>query len=246
MHIHGGAFAEYYNTNPVWIKSMLERCDVVIALTAYWEDFFKNKVGCKNVVQVNNIISAPQYNGATKDKKCRHLLFLGKICKDKGIYDLIEVINEHKSEFNGKIKLHIGGSGEVNKMKRMIEEGSLQYIIEYEGWVSGDKKTDLLNHCDVYVLPSYKEGLPISILEGLSYGHYIISTTVGGIPEIITNEKTGILFTPGDKDALYRALKEVVNNRRISETKEARIEISKHYFPEEVGKELLEIYKKIL
>ena len=85
MHIHGGGFAKYYETKPQWIKSMLNKCDVVVALTSFWERFFKEKVGCKNVIQINNIIEEPQYKATTKDNTCKHLLFMGKICNDKGI-----------------------------------------------------------------------------------------------------------------------------------------------------------------
>lgn len=246
MHIHGGGFAAYYDTKPQWIKSMLNKCDVVIALTSYWEKFFKEKVGCKNVVQVNNIIEAPQYNETVKDAACKHFLFLGKVCKDKGIYDLVEVIKDHKDELEGKMVLHIGGGGEIEKLNRIIKENALQNIVKYEGWVNGDKKISLFNNCDIYILPSYIEGLPISILEALSYGHYIISTAVGGIPEIIQNQETGILITPGDKDALYKALRKTIDNRTLTETRERRIAISKKHQPIEVAKKLIETYNKIL
>lgn len=246
MHIHGGSFAKYYETNPKWIKSMLEKCDIVVALTSYWTKFFKEEVGCKNVVQINNIIEAPKIEKTIKDNTCKHLLFLGNICRDKGIYDLINVIKDHKSEFEGKMILHIGGGGETQTLNRMIEENSLQNIVKYEGWVNGDKKVLLFNKCDIYILPSYFEGLPISILEALSYGLYIISTTVGGIPEIVKSLEAGILFTPGNKDALYESLKQMINNKSLAETRERRIEISKKHLPEEVAKELLRTYKQIL
>ncbi len=246
MHIHGGGFAKYYETNPKWIKLMLDRCDIIVALTQYWENFFKEKVGCRNVVQINNIIEAPQYIETTKNNNCKHILFLGQVCKNKGIYDLVDVIKEHKSEFNGKMVLHIGGGGETEKLNAIIEKNSLQDIIIYEGWVGGNKKISLFNDCDIYILPSYIEGLPISILEALSYGHYIISTTVGGIPEIITNEEAGVLINPGNKEELYEVLRKTIDNKSLGETREKRITISKKHQPLEVAKELLKTYKKLL
>ena len=61
-----------------------------------------------------------------------------------------------------------------------------------EGWVVGEKKTICLNWADVYILPSYNEGLPIGILESMSYYHHIISTTVGGIPELLYDVVNGL------------------------------------------------------
>lgn len=73
----------------------------------------------------------------------------------------------------------------------------------------------MLNGADVYVLPSYKEGLPISILEAMSYSLPVISTRVGGIPEIIMNGKNGLLINPGDKEALYESIIKLKNSEEL-------------------------------
>lgn len=246
MHIHGGGFAEYYNTNPNWIKRKLLECDIIVALTESWKLFFEKTVGCNNVIQIDNIIEPPQYIQTVTDSSCKHFLFLGKVCREKGIYDLLEVIKMNKNELNAKMLLHIGGGGEIEKLKKYIEENSLQKIVKFEGWLSGDKKVSLLNSCDTYILPSYTEGLPISILEALSYGHYILSTNVGGIPEIITCKDEGLLITPGDKKALYSAIKHIIENKEIANTKTKRIRKSLKHQPERISKELTAIYLKLL
>ncbi len=246
MHIHGGGFAEYYNTNPKWIKSKLLECDVVVALTNSWKLFFENTVGCNNVVQIDNIVEPPQYIQTKTDSGCKHFLFLGKVCREKGVFDLLEVINEKKNELNGKMVLHVGGGGEIEKLKKYIEENSLENIVKFEGWVSGDKKISLLNSCDTYILPSYAEGLPISILEALSYGHYILSTNVGGIPEIITCKDEGILITPGDKQALYSSIKHIIEDKEIINTRTIRITKALKHQPENISKVLTAIYQKLL
>lgn len=101
-----------------------------------------------------------------------------QIGHNKGIYDLIGVIALHKKEFHGRQKLRVGGNGEVDKVKILIKEKKISDIVSYEGWVSGGRKVELLDVSDAYILPSYKEGLPISILEAMSYGLPMISTKV--------------------------------------------------------------------
>ena len=64
---------------------------------------------------------------------------------------------------------------------------------------------------DAFILPSYAEGLPVSILEAMSYGLPILSTPVGGIPEIVTSQ-IGILFQPGDKQSIYNSIMTIMNN----------------------------------
>lgn len=105
--------------------------------------------------------------------------------KRKGIYDILDVLSEHREEFLNKLEFLFGGDGDVEQVQAIIREQNLNNIAKYQGWVSGIKKERLLNQADAYILPSYNEGLPISVLEAMSYSLPIISTTVGGIPEIL-------------------------------------------------------------
>ena len=67
----------------------------------------------------------------------------------------------------------------------------------------------------IYILPSYNEGLPISVLEAMSYSLPIISTTVGGIPEILKNGENGFIMEPGDKDAIYHAIFSLMEDKNL-------------------------------
>ena len=72
------------------------------------------------------------------------LLFLGEIGNRKGIFDLIDSIEKYKDRFNGRLKLFIGGDGEIQKLKKKIKESRLEDIVTYVGWVKGDEKQKLL------------------------------------------------------------------------------------------------------
>ena len=228
LHIHGGGFKEYYKTNPKWIKKELLRADYVIALTDTWRQYYQDELGIPHVATVNNIISNPKIETVEHDGRL-HLLFLGFIVEAKGIFDLTEVIEENKNEWDGKLLLHVGGSHEVERLQRFIKDNGLENLIQYEGWVSGDKKTHLLNLMDAYILPSYTEGLPISILEALSYGNPVITTPVGGIPEVV-NEKNGYLFTPGDRQAIYEIINGIIENPEEMRVKAKNANICNTFF----------------
>lgn len=204
LHIHGGNFKRFYNSSPKNIKSELLKCNKIIALTNDWKDFFEKEVGLKNVIVIENVIPVPQLREGYTNEKI-HLLFLGLIHKDKGIYDLLDVIKEHKNEFKNQIQVHIGGLGEVERLVSKIKQYDIEDIVKYEGWVAGERKIQLMNLVDALILPSYIEGLPMVILEAMSYGLPILSTPVGGIPEVVTKEN-GILFNPGERRDIYRAI----------------------------------------
>lgn len=174
-----------------------------------------------------------------------HLLFLGLITAQKGIYDLVDVIREIRRDLRDKFCLHIGGNGETERLQGLIDENDLSDLVSFEGWVSGEKKRELFSLADAYILPSYIEGLPISILEAMSYGLPILSTPVGGIPEVV-DETNGILFTPGDKKEMADAIKSIVGNPQIGKSKgSASREKAVRYYPDNVASELIEIYNGI-
>lgn len=246
IHIHGGGFKEYYEKSTSFVHKNLLKCDTIIALTEYWKEYF-NGLGFKNVVIVPNIVDFPVTKEKINNDGKIHILYLGLLTKAKGIYDLLDVINEHKTEFDGKITLHIGGNGESTTILNIIKEQGLSNIVKFEGWVSGDKKVELLNNADIFILPSYTEGLPISILEAMSYKLPVISTPVGGIPEVIENGGNGLLFTPGDKNALYNAIIKSVADKQLRENMgEKSYKNVQPHFPDNVSARLENIYKELL
>ncbi len=246
IHIHGGGFRDYFKTNSNWILKQLHRADCVLALTDNWRKFFTGELCLQRVVTVPNIIPFPQLcEPQSKDGRI-HLLFLGFIIEQKGIFDLIEVINEHKQEWRGKLMLHVGGSHEVNRLQQYISTNELEDLIHYEGWVTGEKKIELFNLIDAYILPSYVEGMPISILEALSYGKPVITTPVGGIPEVI-NEENGFLFSPGDKKEMATLIERIIHSPSILNNKsnKAKMSVDKH-FPYAIANVLDDVYKRLI
>lgn len=109
------------------------------------------------------------------------------------------------------------------------------------------EKTICLNWADVYILPSYNEGLPIGILESMSYSHPIISTTVGGIPEVLFDGVNGRLIHPGNIGEIADAINTYLENPALIEKhgKES-FRIVQAFFPEQVFGHLIKIYKELL
>lgn len=243
-HCHGAEFKQFANHHYEAVSKFLKKCDCVIALSESWKEWFEKNFHQSNVVVIKNVINMP--NVSRIEHPCFTMLFLGRLGKRKGIYDLLEVISSHKNEFLGKLKLILGGDGDVEIVKSIIAEGNLADIVEYKGWVSGDMKTELLNLADAYILPSYNEGLPISVLEAMSYSLPVISTTVGGIPEILKNGLNGFIVKPGDQKAIYEAIKQMMNNKIMcKEMGHNSKEMVKEHLPQFVEEQLAKLYADI-
>ena len=250
-HIHGGEYQVFYKKSNILskqlIKNFLAKADIVLCLSQSWVEYFGQNFNIKRLEILPNIIDYPLLNEQHARSEAIIFLFLGLICKEKGIFDLIEVIAENKEQYTGKIKLIIGGNGEIQHLRDLINKYHIEDIVEFLGWISSNEKSDILNNADVYILPSYHEGLPISILESMSYGKAVISTKVGGIPEIVRDNENGLLINPGDLEAIKQSLNFFLENpgkiKEYGNISELKVQ---KYLPYSVIKDLEEIYKSVL
>ncbi len=113
--------------------------------------------------------------------------------------------------------------------------------------MTGEHKVNLLNSSDVYVLPSYNEGFPMGVLEAMSSGVAVVSSTAGGIPDAISNHEDGLLIEPGDVDALAEALIEMISNRKMNYdySLNAKIKFDNCFSINAIEPQLNDIYEKL-
>lgn len=257
-HMHASRFERFYHdSDPVskWlIEFLVEHADVVIGLSAYWQNFFAQNFRTRRLEVLANVIHKHQATGEVHSVRARttagaplNVLFLGFIGDRKGIFDLLDVLREHRSQFDGRLRLRVGGNGEIERLQAYIVEHGLTAMVQFEGWVSGEKKHELLSTGDVFVLPSYNEGLPLSILEAMAYHLPVISTPVGGTPEAVHEGVNGFLVAPGDKAALHNRLMQLVTQPdQVKTMGEASGRIVRRYQPESVFPQLRSIYESLL
>lgn len=245
FHCHGGGFKEFRLKFLTKVDAILNKVDCVVCLSNEWKEYFES-IGCKHVITIKNVIGEPKIETIEKDGLI-HFLFLGLICDNKGIFDILETLAEHKKDLSGKMVLHVGGNGQTNRLISTIKKFDIEELVKFEGWVDKEKKRDLLNLADVYMLPSYIEGVPISILEAESYHKPIITTNVGGIPSIVKDNETGLFVAPGNSEEIYRAMKLMIENKELRhQFGEAGYIVSTDYLPKTIIKELKKLYYNIL
>lgn len=248
MHCHAGGIRDSFEkTGYAGVKKALGKASSNIVLSEFWKDFFENSIGCNNVYIVNNIVHRPEiFKKKSLTDHVTTFLFMGVIADRKGIFDVLPAV-EHLKKQGLKFKVIVGGFGEIERFTSEVKRLGLEDYIDFRGWLHDDDKINAFNESDVLLLPSYFEGLPIAILEAMAYGRGVISTPVGGIPEIITNGENGFLVTPGNVDEIKNAMLAYIENPTLAETHgQASQNIVKKYYPETVGAQLEAIYKSIL
>lgn len=250
-HLHSSDYDQFYSRSNGFskklIRYLIREADLVICLSPSWEKYYREQFSPKQIVIVNNPVDDTIEKATLDASGAIRFLFLGRIGVRKGIFDILEVLAKHKDRFAGRIHLSVGGDGEVDKFKQLVTQHGLEDMVEYVGWVDAGHKKELLLNSHVYILPSYSEGLPISVLEAMSYGLPILSTPVGGIPEVVRNEVNGLLVEPGNLDQLAAAMLDLIDNPgKLKQYGTASLSEVKPYLPASVAGQLEGVYKSLL
>lgn len=250
FHCHGGGFAVFAQSRgKERVSRELARYDAVAVLSGGWRRYFAGELGCRSVTVIDNMVELPAVpveRREVPEGEPVRFVFLGKLCRDKGVWDLLDALASERDSLDGRIKVSVGGNGDVDEFRRRTAELGLEGMVEYVGCVYGADKDALLRRCDVMLLPSYIEGMPITLLEAGVYAMPSITTTVGGIPELITDGVQGTLLTPGDVPALAAAIKNYAGDRQLILRQGcAAAEAVRTHLPDAVNAQLDKLYDSL-
>ncbi len=156
------------------------------------------------------------------------LVYLGLFARPKGVFDLIDALTRLKPDCLGRTRLVLAGNGDAAQVRDLVERRGLTRFVEVRDWLSPSERDRLLASADAFVLPSYAEGLPMSLLESMAWGLPVISTAVGSIPEHVHDGMQGLLVQPGDVSELAGAIERIVMDdalrRRMGEMARKAVE----------------------
>lgn len=215
FHMHSSHFDKFYQTRKTFLKEKiskrLDKVNLIVALSPEWQEFYQTITETK-VVVINNAVYLPQENNYNLEAKT--IMSFGRLGQRKGTYDILSVA-EAVYLHNPELKFLLYGDGEVERVKKLIEEKQLQNI-EVGTWL--DNPTSVFSNCGLHLLPSYHEGVPMSMLETMAYGIPNLTTTVGGIPQVITNDWNGYLVEPGETFTMANDILTFFSNTEKRET----------------------------
>ena len=216
-HTHGSKARDFFEGSSFitkWaISRSFRRASAIITLSEGWKEWYAENLGVassKFVVLPTPIYPPPPEEVVKKERI--DVLYSGLMGLRKGTFDLIEAWSKIPEEEKAGRKLHLIGNGDVEEVREKSEQLNQDKTCIIHGWVSEEEKIGLLRRCGIYVLPSHNEGLPMGLLEAMSWGLSPISTRVGAIPEIIKNGENGILVSPGRVDEISLAIRSLMDD----------------------------------
>lgn len=243
LHVHGSSFDTFIEdaSTPVAIlqRKVFDASTAVVVLSEHWRDVLTLRARPERIVVLPNAIDPGEYDSDPAADP-PHLVFVSNHIERKGIVELTESI-DRLQEDGPQFRATIAGSGPLSH--HATEVADAHESVEYVGFVSEERKRELLGEGSIFVLPTQAEGLPIAVLEAMAGSNAIVSTDVGSIPSIVDNAN-GALVAPGDVDELTDTLEGLLSDpvmiERMGRVSRRRIEES--YAWPDIVDELLSLY----
>ena len=251
LHIHGARFDSFLDNlgfiNLRLVRWLTRQADIVVVLSEDWKIRLHQRLPSANINVVAN--GVPRLGGI-KENACSTtptFLFLGNLCRRKGVHTLLDATE--LSQIAWKLKLAGGDEepGFSEWTQNQISQRNLTNRISLLGPVVGEAKNKLLKEADGFVLPSLAEGLPMALLEAMAAQLPVVVTTVGAMPEVISDHVNGILVPPENPHALANALDELSEKPLLREQLglEASETCELRYGIERMVDTLMTIYDKL-
>jgi len=226
IHVEHGSTLVQTDNPIIWLgsrifdftfgKKILNNADKIVVISRGAEKFVKYLSSNRKIVRIPNGIEASKKKQNVKiRKKVKDIVFVGRLIYAKGVHDLINAFSMIDDK---EIKLTIIGDGPYrNDLENLVKRKGLGVRVVFLGEKKRDDVMKILPEFDLFVNPSYSEGLPTSVLEAGLYGLPVIATDVGGTSDVIVNKKTGLLIKEKDVEGLTKAIEKMVCDKKLRE-----------------------------
>lgn len=270
IHLHGGYYRKLVeNDMGNWQRkanySAISKLSGVIVLSKSLKTIFLGMINENRIYVVENCVDDQYFmcDESLQDKlisqrtaSIKKVLWLSNFIRSKG-YDVVLQLAKMEKErvAKGEIQrfdFHFAGKFfddlEKEYFEKFVEQNSLSEYITYHGVVGGKEKSNLLTLCDIFMLPTRypNEGQPISILEAMGNGMFIVTTDHAGIPDIVSNENGIVLKNNDSIDELYVQLCNCDNEKFCSVGEHNFMEAKEKYTQARFTKKIEEIFLNIL
>ena len=249
LHLHGKGIKEQLNSK---IKKKIyalvfKNCEVIHLAISLYEDI--KEVYPKTPYYLNNGIPSTLIKNSKKTEKVITFLFLSNLMKEKGVnvfLNSIKSLQGVKEKFEVYI---IGPSSDISieEVRSYLVKNNIANV-EVLGPIYGEDKYLYLNKSDVFVLPTFNDCFPLTILEAFQAGLAVISTNIGAIPDMVKNNVNGFIVPQNDSDSLAEKMKYLIENEAVLNKMKMKnnLEFSENYTEDIFIKNYINIIDQIL
>lgn len=215
VHLHssgpefsiGGEHKELY-------RYSFTHADKIIALSKMWRDEIIKAYPIPDEKVEILYNPCPTVRPSDSSEREKYILFAGTLTHRKGYDDLINAFACIADRFPDW-QLKLAGNGEIENGKQLVSKLGINNQVKFLGWINGEEKDKVFRHASIYCLPSYSEGFPMGVLDAWAYHLPVVTTPVGGIPDVAENGENMLLFTPGNVAQLSEILDSLISDKEL-------------------------------
>lgn len=247
----GGSFDKFYGRASGFSKFLLRRAlsapDILIVQSLYWKTYVAERGRPEGVCVLNNSVDAGllEIDRPARSDVPRFLFICNNEAERKGAYLLVEALKLIRER---GVKATFDWAATPRPLEDLIRKEGLDDRCAISGFIPHDEALAAMRAADVFLIPSYSEGFPNSLIEAMACGTPAIATPVGAVPEIMEHEHGGLIVPPGDVEALAAAIERLANDpalrKRLGE--EAREIVRQRFTAAAVLPALSQAYRALL
>jgi glycosyltransferase involved in cell wall biosynthesis len=215
LHLHAQMHC-FYDRLPAGLRAMtrwvfsLSQIVIVIGPTARLFVTQVLRVPSDRVRVIINGVPEPNESSEPECKSAKqHVLFLANLSDRKGLSDLLQALARPELD-RSRLEVTIAGGGDVAAYQAKAVELGVDELVRFEGWCDQKKVCYLLANCQLLILPSHDEVLPLAILEALAHGVAVVTTAVGEIPSLLTDGVNAVFVTAGEPASIAAGIQRVL------------------------------------
>ena len=220
------------------LKGSYEHVDAFIAPSRYMQESIARRIPKNRIKLLYNGIDTNDVKGTGADEG--YVLYLGRLVREKGVETLLKA---HQNSTLGW-ELVVAGTGPLLDVLKAQYNPSI-----FVGYLAGDVLKEMINRASVVVIPSeWYENCPMSVLEAMAYGKPIVASRIGGIPELVADGKTGLLFESGQSTELTALLDKLMSSEVLRKTMglAGRKRVNNLFSLDKHHSGLMQIYQSVL
>lgn len=250
MRVHasrGENRGKLYYRLAAWLEAMaLRRTDGVVSISSYTDSLVGSLARRSWILP--NATTSSCFDAKPEPSTPPVLLFIGGLDERKNPIAFIRACGELVSEYRWKFRLCGSGDPDHAYVKELQELARANPWIELAGWKSREELFSELEQASALVLPTLEDNCPMVVLEAMAAGLPVIASKVGGVPDLITEGRTGLMFDPHDPESMRQATERIVGDPalRAALSAAASEEARNRFHPRVVAEAHLGIYREVL
>ena len=247
VHLHAASETSLFELTPQWlVRAVFLLSFRVIVLSDHWAHIVKQHVPDARVTIIHNPVHLPSPPNPVKNDSAPVILFVGKLEARKGYRDLLEAAAEVLFRFPSA-QFWFVGNGEIQEAREYAIKLGIGNSVTCTGWVDAKDMEYYYRCTSVFCLPSHDEGLPMAVLEAMSYALPVVCTRVGGLPDLISDRRNGFFATVGNPNSISNCIIDLLRDSDLASRagEHAALTIERECGIARIEQKLAELYTEV-